>query len=689
MAQQRRIAQRRIGVFSQLAAPTRDETTHESWEPTQSFDGMDGYPPVTPQGVGSGGPRRRIASRGALVAVAVCAGLCIVALTVGLVFRASFNGKLYDNVYVNDQNIGGMTPENARTALSQSLDSAVGSTITLKSDTKQWTPKRTELGMRVDLDRTVDEAYAAGRDGGPLSQMWRAFEMRQGAKAYVPLYVQVDDQVLNSYLDGLQTQLGTPPKDASVSVKGKEIVVSPGTDGVKLDRDVLRQQLLDTTAHLRPTSLTLPVTFASPTVTTAQMDQAKARAEALVGSSLSLTFNEKKWDLTHDDLIGALRFTPTFDPKIDAAGLNPRILAIAGELKQAPKDAEIGWDNQLVVRQPAKNGQRLNVEQTLALINAWTGDVRMIALPVEVQKPRITDDVGALGITTRIARGISNFSGSDAARAHNIGVASQYLDNTVIAPGEVFSFLDAIGDISTARGYKDGYVILAEQTVPGVGGGVCQVATTMFRAAMYSGLPIEERNPHAYIVSYYQQGGYPLGLDAAVFSPGVDMKFRNETDKYMIVKTAIDSGNLYISIYGPDLGYKVDLSDPTITNKKPAPDDEYEVDPKLPAGSKKQVEFAKGGEDVAITRIVHSADGKVVRQASFNTHYQAWPNKFLVSKDMAPNALKPTTAPNTPAPGSPTKPAQETPVATLPAKPQATLTTAPKPATTAVPTKKP
>ena len=208
-------------------------------------------------------------------------------------------------------------------------------------------------------------------------------------------------------------------------------------------------------------------------------------------------------------------------------------------------------------------------------ITAWKGDVRTIPLVVEVQKPRITDDVGALGITTRIARGVSNFSGSDAARAHNIAVAAGYLDDTVIAPGEVFSFLDSIGEISTARGYKDGYVILAEQTVPGVGGGVCQVATTMFRAAMYSGLPIEERNPHAYLVGYYTQGGYPVGLDAAVFEPGVDLKFRNETDKYMLIKTSIDSGNLYISIYGPDLGYKVDIGDPVIKNNTKPPEDEY------------------------------------------------------------------------------------------------------------------
>jgi vancomycin resistance protein YoaR len=524
--------------------------------------------------------------------------------------------------------------------------------------------------------------------------LWRAFEMRQGAKQFVPLYVRVDYQALNSYLDDLQTQLGTPPHDATVGIKGDQVIVTPGADGTKLDRDLLRQQLLDSTAHLKGTSFALPVTFAAPTVTTDAAEQAKARADALVAAPLSLTFNDRKWDLSHDELVRALRFGPNLDVRMDSSAFTPRMNAIAGELKQDPKNAVIGWDGQLVVRQPAKNGQRLNLEESLARVAAWKGDVRAIPLVVEVQKPRITDDVSALGITTRIARGVSNFSGSDAARAHNIAVAAGYLDDTVVAPGEVFSFLDSIGEISTARGYKDGYVILAEQTVPGVGGGVCQVATTMFRAAMYSGLPIEERNPHAYLVGYYTQGGYPVGLDAAVFEPGVDLKFRNETDKYMLVKTAIDSGNLYISIYGPDLGYKVDISDPVIKNKKSAPDDEYEVDPTLPPGTKKQVEFAKGGEDVAITRTVHGADGNVLRESTFNTHYQAWPNKFLLSKDITPpKAIQATTAPNTPAaatksPAQPTKPAQSPTAAqaTLPPKPQPTPASNP---TTVNPTKKP
>ena len=634
-----------------------------------------------------GGPPRRGGGRGRLRAAAGGVGVLLVAAVIGFVLsRAVFDGKIYDNTYVRDVNIGGLTPPAAKAELAQALAPSLTSTVTLSYADKRWTPTYADLGVRFDLDQTVAEAYASGRSGGPLGTLWRAYQMRAGAKAYIPLYVRVESGALDGYLDGLMRAIGTPPKDATIAVKGTEIVTTPGADGVTLDRTLVRQQLLDGVANLRATALALPVTVAPPAISTVQVEQAKAKADALVGAPLALTFEGRAFPLTRDDLIGALRFDAALAPRLDTTVLAPKVDGIATQVQQEPQDAVIGWDGQLVVRQPAKNGQRLNVEETMTRLAAWKGDVREIALPVEVAKPRIPDDVSALGITTRLARGVSNFTGSDAARANNIAVAARYLDNTIVAPGETFSFLDSIGAITRERGYKEGYVILAEQTVPGIGGGVCQVSTTMFRAIMYSGLPVVERNPHAYLIRFYEQGGYPVGLEAAVFSPAVDLKFENVTGKYLLIKTAIDNGNLAISIYGPETGYNVEIGDPVVRNKKDSPPDEYEVDPTLPPGSKRQVEVAKVGEDVSITRTVRDASGNILRQGTFNTRYQPWPNKFLVSRDMLPgNAPKTTSVPNNPT--APAKTATATPTAALP-KPQATPT-APKLVATVAPTKKP
>ncbi len=620
--------------------------------------------------------------RGAIIAAGVAGFVFLVLVAGAIALQLTQRDKVYQNVFVNNLNLGGMTRTEAQAALAGMLAPTLTKPVMLTSDNKQWTPLLADLGVRPDVNATVADAFAVGRGGGPLAQWWSIIEMRLGGRQHVPITVSVNRGVMDTYLDTLQVQLGTPPVNATLKVQGSDLIVTPGTNGIKLDREKVQGQLLDDVANLRSTAVTLPVAFSTPTMTTAQAEAAKMQAEMLVGMPLALSFNDKQWVLNRDDLLRTLRIGDAFALSVDTTPLKSRVDAIAAEVKQDPLDAEIGWDNALVVRKASKNGQKLDVAKTMSLLAAWKGDTRTIALPVEVAKPRIPDDVSTLGITTRVGRGVSNFAGSDSARAKNIAVAAGYLDNTIVGPGETFSFLDSIGEISAARGYKDGYVILAEETVPGIGGGVCQVATTMFRAAVFSGLPIEERNPHAYLVRYYEQGGYPVGLDAAVFSPGVDLKFRNDSDKYLLIKTGIDgAANLYVSIYGPELNYKVDLTDPVITNKKSAPDDEYQVDPMLPPGSKKQVEFAKSGEDVAITRTVMDKDGAVLRKVAFTTHYQAWPNKFLVSKDMAGGKpAQATTAPNKPSVTSvPTK----APAASVAVQPTATL---PKPQNTPVPT---
>jgi len=590
-----------------------------------------------------------------LIAIGVVAALFLAAVLGAAGARFIERGRLYENVYVNDQNLGGLTQADARAKLAASLVPLSDAPITLTYQERQWTPKRAELGIRPDIDGTVAEAYAVGRTGGPIGQLWRVVQMKSGAKSYVPLSVALDQVTLNLYLDRLQMNIGMPPMDATVAVKNGTVVVTPSADGVRLDREQVQQQVQDDLAHLERTALTLSVTFASPDVNTDAAIAAKTRLDDWASAPLVLTFGEKKWEIAREQVLVGARIGPgpQFPLSLDPAAFTPKVNTIATELKRDPVNAAIGWNNALVVRKPAQAGQQLNIDETLKRLAAWQGEDRAIALPVEVTQPRIPDDVSKLGITTRVAQGRSNFAGSDASRVKNISLAAGYLDDTVVGPGETFSFLDSIGEISKARGYQEGYVILAEETVPGIGGGVCQVATTMFRAAMYSGLPIVDRNPHAYIVSYYQLGGYPLGFDAAVFSPGVDMKFQNTTNSYLLIKTSIDgAANLNVSIYGPDLGYNVDISDPVITNRKSALDDEYQVDSSLPPGTKKQVEFAKFGEDVVITRTVKDKSGNLVRdpQKVF-TNYQAWPNKFLVSPDRAPGRVSyATTAPIRPAP---------------------------------------
>jgi vancomycin resistance protein YoaR len=164
----------------------------------------------------------------------------------------------------------------------------------------------------------------------------------------------------------------------------------------------------------------------------------------------------------------------------------------------------------------------------------------------------------------------------------------------------------------------------------GDGGGVCQVSTTFFRALLSAGLPIVERHAHAYRVGYYEENGYPPGIDATVFVPSVDLKFLNDTGHYILVQSKIDLDNLYLEfdLYGTSDGRTVSMTTPVVTNQVAPPPDLYQDDPTLPAGQIKQTDFAAWGADVSFTRTV-TRNGKVIISDKYISNYQPWQAIYL------------------------------------------------------------
>lgn len=253
-----------------------------------------------------------------------------------------------------------------------------------------------------------------------------------------------------------------------------------------------------------------------------------------------------------------------------------------------------------------------------------------IHVPIKVVKPKITNEnVNSLGITELIGQGVSQFQHSIENRVYNISLAAGRLNGLLIAPGEVFSFDNALGDVSTLTGYKQAYVIENGRTVLGDGGGVCQVSTTLFRAALAAGLPIKERHAHAYRVGYYEQDSGP-GIDAAVYSPTVDLKFKNDTGHHILIQSFTDTANLTLvfNLYGSKDGRVVAIDKPVILSQSPAPEPLYQDDPTLPKGQLKQIDFAANGANVYFTRTV-TKDDKVILDDKFTSNFRPWRAIFL------------------------------------------------------------
>lgn len=302
-------------------------------------------------------------------------------------------------------------------------------------------------------------------------------------------------------------------------------------------------------------------------------------------------------------------------------------------------EALFNFEGEKVIEfRPSENGLEVDINKLNQLVlskaklvlNNTPHKVILISLPVKTIQPALTTDkVNKMGIRELIGSGTSTFKGSIENRIYNINLASSRLNGILIKPGDTFSFNKTIGDVSSLTGYKQAYVIQNGRTVLGDGGGVCQVSTTFFRAVLNTGLPIVERNQHAYRVAYYEQDSGP-GIDAAIYTPNIDLRFKNDTGNHILVQTIIDNEEqrLTFMFYGTSDGRTSELTTPVILSQSPAPEPKYEDDPNLPKGQVKQVDFAAAGANVFFTRTV-TRDGKTIISEKIASNYRPWQAVFL------------------------------------------------------------
>ena len=283
-----------------------------------------------------------------------------------------------------------------------------------------------------------------------------------------------------------------------------------------------------------------------------------------------------------------------------------------------------------------KSGRAINLEQAQGEIENQIiqnpGQPLAIALPVDTLEPKTGDkNIDDLGIVELIGRGESYYKGSIPGRIHNVILASSRASGILVAPGAIFSFNNTLGDISAATGYKSAYIIKNGRTELGDGGGVCQVSTTVFRAALNAGLEIVERKPHSYRVAYYEQGGFKPGLDATVFAPSVDLKIKNTTDHHILIQAVSDPDNYHLTyeIFGKKDGRVVELSDVRVLSQSSAPPPLYQEDPTLPNGQIKQVDYAATGAKTTFDYKV-TKDGEVLgASTTFVNNFRPWQAVFL------------------------------------------------------------
>lgn len=331
-----------------------------------------------------------------------------------------------------------------------------------------------------------------------------------------------------------------------------------------------------------------------------------------------------------------INLSPSY--KFSQENLDTKLNPLYEKINKDPIEALFNFEDGRVKEfRESQNGQQVDrdklneevISKAQILVDGNEKKV-FITIPVKTVKPNLTTDkVNKMGIKELVGSGTSTYQHSIENRIFNVALAASRVNGTLVAPGETFSFAKTVGDVSNLTGYKQAYVISGGKTVLGDGGGVCQVSTTLFRAVLNAGLPVEERHAHAYRVGYYEQDSGP-GIDATVYVPTVDFKFKNDTGHHILIQSIIDPEELRLTfmLYGTKDGRISVISDPVITNQTPAPEAKYEDDPSLPIGQVKQVDFAANGANVYFTRTV-TKDGKTIISEKYTSNYRPWQAVFL------------------------------------------------------------
>jgi hypothetical protein len=237
---------------------------------------------------------------------------------------------------------------------------------------------------------------------------------------------------------------------------------------------------------------------------------------------------------------------------------------------------------------------------------------------------------------TLLGQATTGFRASAADRRINIERSAAMFDGVVVMPGEEHSFL-AGGDFSEAAGFVEGYGIVGGRLERVIGGGLCQVSTTLFRAVSNAGLEVTRRVGHSYVVYFYEN---ILGFDATVFSPGLDFRWRNDTGAPVMLTTRTDlaGGTVTFEIWGTGEMRSVRYDGPHIRNVVKPGAAIWQYDPTLAAGQTRQLVHGRAGMDVRLTRIVTLPDGQVLRQETFNTRYKPWEDFYLYGPGVTPPA---------------------------------------------------
>ncbi len=576
----------------------------------------------------------------------------IVIMAVGWLLGPAMDARIVPGVWVWDVSLGGMTLDEAGNHLPVDLPLHHRNVVLLGPEDQQWVFSPADLGMSINTEATLDAISAIGHHPDPMVRFRERFDTMMGGKRVAPV-LSWDSEATVRAIASIAAELERSAQDAAVRLDGATVSLVAGDLGRRVEISETLEALIPHLQALEPVEIVVPVTDLAPGISDHYAQQALSIAEQILKAPLTLMVSDPRegdpgpWTVTPDVLARMLIIqlgTDSIEVGLDEAALAQFLGPLALALYREPVDATFRFEPstiELVITSPSELGREVDVPASVALINESlkNGD-HWVSLVVTEIEPAQPDTITAadLGVRELVAVGESYFTGSSSARDRNIRLSASKYDGVLIAPGETFSFNERLGEVTPEAGYDDSYIIMGDRTVLGVGGGICQVATTAFRAAYFGGYPITERWPHAYRVGYYELGGFGPGFDATIYAPILDFRFKNDTPHHILINTEIDAARarLRLMLYSTSDGRTVEQIGPEWGSQVPPGPPVYEYNASMAAGSVRELEKAIAGVTAVLERVVRDADGNVFIQDRFVSKFVPWPARYQYGPGYTP-----------------------------------------------------
>lgn len=487
-------------------------------------------------------------------------GLLFVLFGIGLIIlNTYYDNKFYPRTKILNISVSGKTHNEVRNEFYKKLN-GFNQEIVFIDDEFEKRVKPENIGIEIYLDGNINRAYNYGRD------LFTPYGLKDGIEILLfgknfEIESNIREENYNNFVRSELEPLGVTSNDINFEEKGSDYEITLGKEGKSLDKDSLLARVEDRVENMSTDPIKLDFVSLYSQIDQKHLKNVKKDIKNIISSKIILEFEDKKWEINEDLLKDWIYFnledeevaegfySKTISVSLDRKKAGSFIESLKGEVEIKPENAKFQVnDEKIEVLKQSVLGRDLLIEATYEELNnkARSNDRVLTIKTKEVGAEINQENIDRLGIKELVGSGESNFAGSPQNRIHNINNAIEKLNGTLIGPQETYSIVENIGEVNAEAGYLPELVIKENKTIPEYGGGLCQVSTTLFRAAIYSGFKITERQSHSYAVSYYE----PHGMDSTIYIPHPDLQFINDTDHSVLLQAKIEGYKLTFEFYG-------------------------------------------------------------------------------------------------------------------------------------------